>query len=649
MRATTAVTGSAPVGFAQSSGLVAQHRGSTQTTGPAMVLGHAAPTTEHSFPTRSAPWPAPTAGCLLAQQTAANLHAAPGDTVRSAAPAWHRSTVNVDGVVDLPQADSLFQKVGAPPGAQPAAPPDNVADARPGPVAPASSTRCQPRRPDLVRVQIHTTPATTRCPPIPAAPTPQVSAAARNLEARNAGGALVGDNLGAALDAARGDAAYAQVLFVFLGVPGAVLAALLTATVVAAGAQRRRHDQALLRARGASPRQLIRLAAAEATIIGVLGSAAGLAIAAGVGLAAFGSPRLGADLPTAIGWAGASAAAGLLIAVAARAGPGLAGSARRHGQRVARRCAPDPAPKLDPTRSGLRRAGGLGACCSGGQPQRVPARAGPRRGPGDLRVVLGVRRPRPAVDRRRPAGLAARRPAARPRPAGRCARALRPVAGSLSRIIAARAVTPTSPRWPGHRPARAGGRVRRLHRDVQRHLPSQQAEVDAQLTNGADVTVTEPPGAVVGPAAGNPHRRDTWVRRRSNRCSTASPTSAPTCRTSTGSTRPASPASPRCRTTTFTAAPPPSLMHKLAAQPDSVLVCAETVKDFQLVPGDTDQPAPARRPHPPTGHRRIPLHRDRHRVPHRPQGQLLRRQRQLRGPTHRQRRRRVVPRRHRWT
>ena len=30
-----------------------------------------------------------------------------------------------------------------------------------------------------------------------------------------------------------------------------------------------------------------------------------------------------------------------------------------------------------------------------------------------------------------------------------------------------------------------------------------QAEVDAQLTNGADVTVTEPPGAVVGPAAGN--------------------------------------------------------------------------------------------------------------------------------------------------
>ena len=34
--------------------------------------------------------------------------------------------VRVDGVVDLPTADSLFQKVGAPVGAQPQAPPDNV-------------------------------------------------------------------------------------------------------------------------------------------------------------------------------------------------------------------------------------------------------------------------------------------------------------------------------------------------------------------------------------------------------------------------------------------------------------------------------------------------------------------------------------------
>src|SRR3954467_10876823 len=65
-------------------------------------------------------------GVLLAQQTAANLHAGPGDTVTIALVGRRSAKVKVDGVVDLPAADSLFQKVGAPPGAQLQAPPDNV-------------------------------------------------------------------------------------------------------------------------------------------------------------------------------------------------------------------------------------------------------------------------------------------------------------------------------------------------------------------------------------------------------------------------------------------------------------------------------------------------------------------------------------------
>ena len=94
-------------------------------------------------------------------------------------------------------------------------------------------------RPDLVATQIHVARA-HHLPPDPAAAYTAVTGAARNLEARSAGAALVGDNLGAALDAARSDAAYAQVLFLFLGLPGAVLAALLTAAVTAAGSTRRR-------------------------------------------------------------------------------------------------------------------------------------------------------------------------------------------------------------------------------------------------------------------------------------------------------------------------------------------------------------------------------------------------------------------------
>ena len=50
----------------------------------------------------------------------------PATRSRSAGRARRRRSVRVDGVVDLPAADSLFQQVGAPVGAQPQAPPDNV-------------------------------------------------------------------------------------------------------------------------------------------------------------------------------------------------------------------------------------------------------------------------------------------------------------------------------------------------------------------------------------------------------------------------------------------------------------------------------------------------------------------------------------------
>ena len=59
-----------------------------------------------------------------------------------------------------------------------------------------------------------------------------------------------------------------------------------------------------------------------------------------------------------------------------------------------------------------------------------------------------------------------------------------------------------------------------------------QAEVDAQLTNGADVTVTEAPGATVAPAAGNRWPRCAAYGRWS-RSSTDSPTSEAIFRTST--------------------------------------------------------------------------------------------------------------------
>ncbi|MYT19276.1 ABC transporter permease, partial [Streptomyces sp. SID7760] len=213
--------------------------------------------------------------------TAANLHAAPGDTVTVQLPGTPPAPLTVGGVVDLPQADSLFQKVGAPPQSQPSAPPDNVVllprDLFTRLTAPVAAAD-----PAAVTAQIHI----ARDAPLPADPAAAytaVTAAARNLEVRTSGGVVVGDNLGAALDAARKDALYAQVLFLFLGVPGAVLAALLTAAVAGAGADRRRQEQALLRTRGLPPRRVAALASAEAAVVGITGGLLGIAIAAVAG------------------------------------------------------------------------------------------------------------------------------------------------------------------------------------------------------------------------------------------------------------------------------------------------------------------------------------------------------------------------------
>jgi putative ABC transport system permease protein len=307
------VRATAAVGFAHTSGLSATTGSSTQNTGPGVVLG-LAPTYRSVFPGEIRTLAGADSGVLLAQQTASNLHAAPGDIITIGRPGLPPAPVTVTGIVDLPQADSLFQTVGAPAGAQPHAPPDNVV------LVPERQWHdlfdpLSVARPDLVSTQIHLQRA-GQLPPDPAAAYTAVSAAARNLEARSAGAALVGDNLGAALDSGRGDAAYARVMFLFLGLPGAVLATLLTATITSAGTTRRRAEQALLRARGATSRQLLGLAGVEVAVIGILGAALGLLIAAVVNAVTFGSPRFGTTVATAVGWPAACAVIGILVATA---------------------------------------------------------------------------------------------------------------------------------------------------------------------------------------------------------------------------------------------------------------------------------------------------------------------------------------------
>ena len=94
----------------------------------------------------------------------------------------------------------------------------------------------------------------------------QEARSARNFEAGIAGAALVGDNLGARLDAVRGDAIYARVIFLFLGLPAAMLAILLTVSLLSADRESKGRSEALLRMRGLDRGSILRLVASEETI-----------------------------------------------------------------------------------------------------------------------------------------------------------------------------------------------------------------------------------------------------------------------------------------------------------------------------------------------------------------------------------------------
>jgi putative ABC transport system permease protein len=572
-----------PVQFTQSPGLTAVTHGSTQTTGTAQMLG-LAPGYATAFPSELRLLSGSLGGVLVGQQTASNLHVAPGDTVTVARPGAKPARVTVGGVVDLPYADSLFQKVGALPGAQATAPPDNVI------ILPQSEfARVEApviaKRPELIHTQIHTT-LSHALPHSPSAAFDTVAARAHNLESRLTGAGVVGDNLGAALDTARKDALYAQILFLFLGVPGAILAGLVTALIASAGAGRRRRDAALLRTRGASTRTLVRIALAETLLAGALGVIVGLAAALLIGQSSFGTASFGAGTVSAVLWAIGATVVGLIIAAWSIALPALrdarsltvAGQRRQIG-----RAARGPLWArfgLDFIALAIAAFVYWQASQNGYQlvlaPEGVPqvsvnwyALLAPVLG------WIGF-------------GLLAYRLADLLLGRGRrpLTGALRPLAGELAPTVSAtmsrqRQLLARAVALVALTAAFAGST------SVFNSTYQAQAEVDARLSNGADVTVTESPGARVGPQQGITQLKGipgvASVEPLQHRFAYIGADLQdlygvrPQTITNQG----------KLQNGWFAGGTAAQLMKTLAAKPDAILVSAETVHDYQLSPGDT--------------------------------------------------------------
>lgn len=86
------------------------------------------------------------------------------------------------------------------------------------------------------------------------------------------------NNISNTLDVASGDAQVAKRLFIFLGLPGGFLAAMLAAYAGTVLAEAQRREQATLRIRGASRRHLLRMLALRTAVLTAVGAAVGLVL-----------------------------------------------------------------------------------------------------------------------------------------------------------------------------------------------------------------------------------------------------------------------------------------------------------------------------------------------------------------------------------
>jgi putative ABC transport system permease protein len=326
------------------------------------------------------------------------------------------------------------------------------------------------------------------------------------------------------------------------------------------------------------------LAAAEAVVVAVLGSTAGLAIAFLVGIAAFGSAGSGASTATAIGWGAGSVGVGLAIAAATVLGPAwrdLRGSTVANDRSDVPRARPPAWARFGfdivvLVLSGLlfwlaRRAGYQIVLAPEGVPT-ISVSYWAFVAPALLWVgaALLVWRLSDLLLGRGHRWVAA---------------GIRPVAGSLSRVIA-HSLSRQRQAFATAIVMLTLSLVFAASTATFNATYRAQAEVDAQLTNGADVTVIEPPGSSVSPDSGKKLSAIRGVQ-------AVEPIQHRFAYIGTDlqdlyGVNPASITSVTAlQDNYFRGGTSDELMRQLTTRPDSILVSAETVTDFQLVPGDT--------------------------------------------------------------
>ena len=229
---------------------------------------------------------------VLDQQLAATLQAQIGDHVTLVTrPHGPPRSFPVSGIALVSAADVLFQPLDPRAGPAPAQPPADIAvlpiatfartlapslrSIRPATAESSVAPGAQPGIQWQVQAQV----GSRGLGHGPAQALTRAERIRRRAERSLPGQVQFVDNLADHLTTASEDAVYAEALYIMLAVPGALIALGLAYLAALGSADRDRRDLALFRARGAGRRELIGLTAIESVALGLLAGLLGAGIA----------------------------------------------------------------------------------------------------------------------------------------------------------------------------------------------------------------------------------------------------------------------------------------------------------------------------------------------------------------------------------
>ncbi|MEO7665027.1 MAG: FtsX-like permease family protein, partial [Candidatus Limnocylindrales bacterium] len=246
----------------------------------------------------------------VSRDLASNLGVVPGDSITFTLPGGGTVKAAVSGVVSIVGADLILGPIDAAHRAAGANPPVNVAvmsrsdlerlvlpgiprdamAADPATVGQAGGAGATPvfAAEPAVRRELHARLDHAQLPGDPALAQAWLDTVRRRVEREGAGSFTWIDDASAFLEPLAGDLAWGQILFIFLALPGIFLALALSRLAADATADSTRRHAALLRARGATRRDLRLVFTAATVMTALVGSVIGVILGAAVGLALFG-------------------------------------------------------------------------------------------------------------------------------------------------------------------------------------------------------------------------------------------------------------------------------------------------------------------------------------------------------------------------